>query len=250
MKTHDSDIESPSSEPTPRKPRKKWGILDSLSTAQQEQLVDWLELHPIKTVLELVAAPPPEGFGIKTHITSLRRFQLRAQAHNQKDLADCHLELLEELGGDPQALSRLTDSALRQFAVELATVNNRNPANFATVSSWVLRLQQNAQRDRELKSTEDRIALEREKFQFNAARAAILHMAKMKEILTDHPGDSEDKIWACRDELFGPRSDLIENPNLETTKSPKGNSYQPRTAGFQPAAAAKNPNAPINQQAQ
>ncbi len=215
MNTQDTDIENTQPDPKTRNPRKKWGILDSLSTAQQEQLVDWLELHPIKTVLEFVAAPPPEGFGIKTHITSLRRFQLRAQAHNQKDLADCHVELLEELGGDPQALSRLTDAALRQFAVELATVNNRDPANFATVSSWVLRLQQNAQRDRELKATEDRIALEREKFQFNAARAAILHMVKIKEVILEHPGDNEDKIWAVRDGMFGSRSDLIENPNCK-----------------------------------
>jgi hypothetical protein len=98
MKTPDSDLENSHSEPKTRNRRKKWGILDSLSTAQQEQLVDWLELHPIKTVLEFVAAPPPEGFGIKTHITSMRRFQLRAQAHNQRDLAECHVELLEELG--------------------------------------------------------------------------------------------------------------------------------------------------------
>jgi hypothetical protein len=219
MKTPDSDLENSPSEPKRHNPRKKWGILDSLTTAQQEQLVDWLELHPIKTVLELVAAPPPEGFGIKTHITSLRRFQLRAQAHNQKDLAECHVELLEELGGDPQALNRLTDSALRQFAVELATVNNRDPANFATVSSWVLRLQQNAQRDRELKAIEDRIALEREKFQFNAARAAILHMVKIKEVILEHTGDNEDKIWAVRDGMFGSRSDLIENPNCQPQQS-------------------------------
>jgi hypothetical protein len=239
MKTPDSDPENSPSEPKRHNPRKKWGILDSLTTAQQEQLVDWLELHPIKTVLELVAAPPPEGFGIKTHITSLRRFQLRAQAHNQKDLAECHVELLEELGGDPQALNLLTDSALRQFAVELATVNNRDPANFATVSSWVLRLQQNAQRDRELKAIEDRIALEREKFQFNAARAAILHMVKIKEVILEHPGDNEDKIWAVRDEMFGSHSDLIENPNCQPLKSALGNSSQPRTAGFQPAAATQ-----------
>jgi hypothetical protein len=54
------------------------GILDGLSNDQQDQLLSWLKLYPIKEVLGMVAAPP-EGFDIKTHITSLRRFQQQAQ---------------------------------------------------------------------------------------------------------------------------------------------------------------------------
>ena len=215
MKTPDSNAPSlPVESKAPASSKRNPGILDSLSPEQREQLMDWLELHPVQKVLELVAAPPPDGFGIKTHITSLRRFHHQAQAANQKDLADGHCELLAELGSDPHSLNQLTDAALRQFAVELATVNNRNPAHFATVSRWVLRLQQNAQREREIKVIEDRIALEKRKFEFNAARAAILHMVKIKEVILDHPGDNEDKIWAVRDEMFGSRSDLVENPNL------------------------------------
>ncbi|MDB6039795.1 MAG: hypothetical protein JWM99_3636 [Verrucomicrobiales bacterium] len=53
-------------------------VLSALSAAQQEQLFDWLELYPPKIVLEMVAAPPPDGFGLKTHLTSLRRFHERA----------------------------------------------------------------------------------------------------------------------------------------------------------------------------
>ncbi|MDB6037962.1 MAG: hypothetical protein JWM99_1803, partial [Verrucomicrobiales bacterium] len=49
---------------------------------QQEQLLDWLEIFPAKTVLEMVATPE-------------------------------HGEVLAELGSDSSALSRLTDAALR-----------------------------------------------------------------------------------------------------------------------------------------
>ncbi len=164
----------------------------------------------------MVAAPPPEGFGINTHLTSLRRFHMRAQAHFQKDLAESHMEVLAELGADPLALNRLTDAALRQFANELATVQKRDPAHFATVSRWVLRLQQNAQREREHKLHQDRLEQKKTEFEFNAARAALNHLRELNEIAANHPGDNEDKIWATRDQIFPPRSALIENPNLQT----------------------------------
>jgi hypothetical protein len=211
--------------------------LGTLSASQQEQLFDWLELYSPKIVLEMVAAPPPDGFGLKTHLTSLRRFHERARTCFHRDLTTSSLQLLPGQASDPNTLDQLTTVALRQFAVEMASVQERNPARFATVSRWVLRLQQNAQRDREIKVIEERIALEKRKFEFNAARAALLHICKIKEVILEHPGDNEDKIWAIRDEMFGSRSDLVENPNLQSTHSAKGNSSQPRTAGFQPAAA-------------
>ena len=98
MKTPDPNASSlPLESKAPTSSKRNPGILDSLSPEQREQLMDWLELHPVQKVLELVAAPPPDGFGIKTHITSLRRFHHQAQAANQKDLADEHCELLAEL---------------------------------------------------------------------------------------------------------------------------------------------------------
>jgi hypothetical protein len=46
------------------------GILDSLSPEQQDQLITWMETMPMKAVLERVSSSPPDGFGVKTHITS------------------------------------------------------------------------------------------------------------------------------------------------------------------------------------
>ncbi len=63
------------------------GILDTLSPEQSDQLLTWLEIHPIQTVIELVAAPPPDGFGMKTHVTSLRRFYRRAQSRRMEEEA-------------------------------------------------------------------------------------------------------------------------------------------------------------------
>jgi len=45
----------------------------------------WMELYEIEQVLEKVAAPPPEGFRIKTHITSLRRFYRREKIRDAQE---------------------------------------------------------------------------------------------------------------------------------------------------------------------
>ena len=221
-----NNLDSPS-DPTPVLKFREGCVLNRLSAAQQEQLFDWLELHPPKAVLGMVAAPPPEGFGIQTHLKSLRRFHQRARTLFHKELTAAPLELLGEPGSGI-ADDQLTVALLRQFAVEMATVQQRDPAHFASVSRWALRLQQNAQRERELKILEDRIALqkskaevERTKFEFNAARAALSCLRELNEIAANHPGDDEDKIWATRDKIFPPRSALIENPNLQSTDSTK-----------------------------
>jgi hypothetical protein len=210
-------------------------VLSSLSAAQQEQLFDWLELNPARTVLELVAAPPPEGFGLRMHLTTLRRVHRAARTRFHANLAATELELIPPLGSVPSPLDQEAVAGLREFAVELATVQQRDPLHFATVSRWVLRLEQNAQRERQLKIAENRLALlkeklalekskadlEKTKFEFNSARAALHHLPDLKDIVTEHPGDSEDKIWAAREKLFPPRSDLVENPNLQSTDSTK-----------------------------
>ena len=45
----------------------------------------WMELYEIEQVLEKVAAPPPEGFRIKTHIISLRRFYRREKIRDAQE---------------------------------------------------------------------------------------------------------------------------------------------------------------------
>ena len=210
-------------------------ILNTLSGAQQEQLFDWLELYSARTVLEMVAAPAPEGFGLKMHLTTLRRFLRAARTRFHKDLTATPVELVQPVPSVPNPLDQEAVAGLREFAVELATVQQRDPLHFATVSRWVLRLEQNSQRERQLKIAENRVALlkekmelektkatlEKTKFEFNASRAALSCLTELDEIVEKHPGDSEDKIWAAREKLFPPRSDLIENPNLKSTDAKK-----------------------------
>lgn len=48
----------------------------SLKPDQQTQLLRWLnEDQPLGTIVDKVSAPPPQGFGVKVHVTSLRRLR-------------------------------------------------------------------------------------------------------------------------------------------------------------------------------
>lgn len=75
-----------------------------------------------------------------------------------------------------------------------------------------MRLKEAEQRDRELQLASQRLELESRKFEFNAARQALIHAQDLQTILNHPTADNEDKIWAAREKLFGPRSLLIEPP--------------------------------------
>ena len=92
-------------------------VLNSLSADQQEQLYDWLECYPAKRVLELVAAEPPEGFGLKIHLTTLRRFHLRARDHFHRQIT----EDLPELGHNAITNEEFVFASLQRAAAELST---------------------------------------------------------------------------------------------------------------------------------
>ena len=69
-------------------------VLAQLSEEQQETLYDWLLGASYQEVQVRLAAPPPEGFGVKTHYTSLRRFFKRRNQEAWREL----LEEVPEMG--------------------------------------------------------------------------------------------------------------------------------------------------------
>lgn len=114
----------------------KTGILDTITEGQQLQLLTWLETLPITEVVQKVAATPPDGFGIKTYITSLRRFQARMNR-------EARAELLENLGsgntssGERHLLLKSAEVLTRRFfgsgrasvtAIKLSLLPVRSPA--------------------------------------------------------------------------------------------------------------------------
>jgi hypothetical protein len=73
--------------------------LSVLTEEQQADLFDWLTTDTYDVVLKRIAQPPPDGFGVKTHINSLYRFYEQRQAQfRAHDLAA--LAAKELIGSD------------------------------------------------------------------------------------------------------------------------------------------------------
>jgi hypothetical protein len=191
-------------------------VVDQLPEAAKEQILSWLECHPTRLVVEMIARPAPDGFGVNTHVTTLRRFYARHQASS----SDGELEiakLFDSVGSSP-SIENATENLLREWAFQIATNPQKTNSAFKTLARWRLKLREQQQRERLLEIHEQRLHLERDKFEFNAARQALLHHESLGRILKEPNSDDEAKIQAARQQLFG-RS-ISSRPPIGSDSSP------------------------------
>ena len=137
----------------------KIGVLESLTTEQKEQVLAWLELYSKREVLEKLAAPPPEGFDVRTHPACLRRFEQRFHLSNKSEdlaLARGLLHASEDL----DLLKRSTGSSLAQAAFNLAT--SLDPGRVAAAAKLLAALKRDDFREQDLLLARERLALERD----------------------------------------------------------------------------------------
>jgi hypothetical protein len=69
---------------------------EKISPEQHQQLIDWLADHTYSEVCDLVAAPPPDGFGIQVSIATICRFY---KVHYNR-IADIRQENLSNRGAE------------------------------------------------------------------------------------------------------------------------------------------------------
>ena len=184
------------------KTTKNINILDTLSPADQEKLMFWLETEPYRTVLERIAAPRPEGFGLHTHLTTLCRYYARHQKTEEPEIT----EIVGDLAAtelNPTDLDRVTAASVRRSALQLAASPQLDPKKFKALANWVLKLREQEQHDRALDLAEKRYQLAKAEFEFNAAREALNHAVDLNEIIDTKTIDDEEKINRARRRLFG-----------------------------------------------
>lgn len=140
----------------------------ALTHEQRIQLLEWIEKdEDIATIYERVNAPPPHGFGVRVHATSLRRFRtgLRAGdriARNQ-EMVDTIFEMeskadLTQFDRFQMAISHM----LHEHAFDLA----RTYPGDETVTRLISGIQKLAAIDLQ----RQKLALEREKLRTQSAR--------------------------------------------------------------------------------
>src|SRR5436190_7008680 len=92
--------------------------LAGLTETQQATLYGWLERMPPDQVLERLAKPAPEGFGIETHRNTLRRFYTRYQ-NSIKDDEELAAEILMEPQPDKTAFTKATTATVEKIAFRM-----------------------------------------------------------------------------------------------------------------------------------
>jgi hypothetical protein len=187
--------------------------IDSLPPEAQAQIIAWLELESRSKVAERIAKPPPEGFGIRTHATTLARFFTRHQLKERQ--AD--LELAKSVApNSTDPVDAATQSLLRDWAFNMATNPERDVEDFKALSRWLLRRTEKEQRDRQLDILQERLSFDRERYEFDTARTVLLHQMALAKIASDNTLDDEQKIDQARSLIFNrPISELPPRmPNI------------------------------------
>lgn len=227
--------------------------LSVLTEEQQADLFDWLTTDTYDVVLKRIAQPPPDGFGIKTHINSLYRFyeqrQAAIRAHDLAALVKREGESpLEPTSSSapPQDSENTQSSALSPQSCENAQsffnasqiafshstyVLANSPLNPATYRAVSRTLHQHAdisvKREyldvarQQLALARERLQFDRAQFEYNAARAALAILPELIAIDQMTGIDDEAKIWRVRDRLFGSPSPL-EGPQFASVKVDSG----------------------------
>jgi len=145
------------------------GALDNLTEDQRAILLEYMEQLPIQQVLLKVVSPPPNGFGIKTHITSLRRFYQRARREAlQHQLAEDASSISPS---DLANLERAAAGALTHYALETMTLPGTGSTNLAHITKWLIAVRGNEIRADRNAIARERLALADRKLQLSAAQA-------------------------------------------------------------------------------
>lgn len=179
-----------------RKPRSD-SRLAQLPEDQQAQLADWLlsgvPYHRVKALLK-------SEFSVDTSLAALSNFYdtfcsatLIARRQRAVSTAD---EIAREAESKPGNFDVATINALKQKAFELSINPGADPRDVKSLFMLVLKA-----RDQEL--DKQNLKLAQDKFQFDAAKAALAALPELKAIAGERGLSEADKLTAARKALFG-----------------------------------------------
>jgi hypothetical protein len=183
--------------------------LSKLTEDQQADLYDWLCSGTFEAVRARIAKKPPEGLGIKTHVTSLVRFFRARQTEIQAlDFAETAEGAEGHLGSIEAAMAASKRALVHSMFVlahspgsaehfpSLARVIQRN--EYLAIKREFLQVAQ-----RQVALARERLEFQRRQFEYNAARAALSALPELVAIDEMKQIDDEAKIWRVRERLFG-----------------------------------------------
>ncbi len=174
----------------------RWQVYDRLRAAPWQEVATWAAAE-----YALPAAPSR---------AAIYRFAARLRQCESAHRLESAIMAREEIGalaGAVPAHERLIE-AYQSMAAELALKGNASDAVRLTQMAMQLAASQVAAAELEIKKRrlsqqQDALALARDKFETDAAKAAVAHVARIRDIQADNSLDADAKILAVRGALFG-----------------------------------------------
>jgi len=140
--------------------------LDTLTDEQKDQLYDWLKQMPVLQVALKLAQPAPEGFGIKTHNTTLQRYKERRWAEEAADQMEAAKNACAS-SADHAILDTAIASTLKRHLFARASAPDAKTADLALLARFV-------HRNEKLKLEVERVQISRERLAQNNRRLDLL----------------------------------------------------------------------------
>ena len=193
-------------------------LLQNLTPLQLDEIFELLSTgSSFREVRLHCAKPPPEGFGLTIHHTTLVRFyQAERRRRHAEQLAQSKFD--ELASANPDEIIQNIKIELAHACYELA----HHPGAPATVNALSrithrldrIKLDQErvAVEQQHLALERDALAEKKRQFNFNAAREAAHHAAKIHKVIETKGPDNEEKIWMVNDIVFGPSPASSHNP--------------------------------------
>jgi hypothetical protein len=179
-----------------RKPRPDSKLLNLPEELQSKIAHLMLNGTPYHLLVEMLK----RDFQIETSRAALSNFwnsvaspMLMAQRHRAVTTAD---EIAAEATRRPGQFDAATIDALKQKAFELSINPGANPGDVKNLFMLVLKA-----RDQDLQKQE--LAFNRQRFEFDAAKAALAQLPALRQIAGDRSLDSDARLLAVRKKLFG-----------------------------------------------
>ena len=189
-----------------------------LTEVQRDDLYDWLSNHSYSEVITMAAQPPPIGFGIKFHKTTLVRFYRdeRARRHAEEIAASLASDQPQIDPNELLAISKLQLlHSCYDTAHEALNDNARNQLSRALnrLESAQLKREHLSLKKHLVSIEQQRLDLDIRKFEYHAVEAAAEHAVKLNEISANPEISDRQKYALARDVVFGPP---LPNSNAST----------------------------------
>jgi len=177
-------------------------VIGKLTPPQREILDGWIFVDNLS--YREAASRVREQFQVYVYPFQVKSYHEREYARflRQKIMASSNdaNELVRKLISDPNDYQKALLKMLGQVVFELA-LSSRKPEILKEVRDSLRVLTAAKQEEHQA----DRVALHREKWEFDVSRMCVAHLAELQAIIADHSLDEPARLQAIRRRLFGER---------------------------------------------